>query len=294
MINFIEVEYDNPYYQICKEFINPIIKYLPDNLYKFSNECQLDCVNVIFFTENGVKEEVKMSEGNGINVFISHGIADKNWRTADRVNDFDFVCVSGDLWKDKLIQQGLHESKIILNGYTKMDNIFKIQKSYIKNKPTILFAPTHNTSVTCYDKLNNVLDRLKNDYEIIISEHPFNKIDKVVTSNEYLEADVVIADFGSSMYEAWALNKPCVFADWLVKEDINELYPNSFEDYIYNNSIDYHANNEDEFIELIEVACEKGITNEAVNFIDGIFNKELRGNSGEITANILKEIDSKL
>jgi len=37
------------------------------------------------------------------------------------------------------------------------------------------------------------------------------------TMQPLVDADVVIADAGSTIYEAWALGKPVIFPDWLGK-----------------------------------------------------------------------------
>lgn len=289
MINFVTTE--GSYKEVLNSFIQPILPYL-DN-YEVNLKTKDNVVNVIFFTEDGVFKEIGAEKGKGVNVFITHGIADKNWRTAQKTGKFDYVFVTGDLWVDKLVKQGMNKDKIKVGGYTRMENIFNQRDNYVKNnngKKTILFAPTHTASITTYQKLDNLIERLKEDYNVLISEHPANRDNKDVTSNQFLEADVVVGDFGSSMYEAWSLDKPVVLADWLVKDEIHELYPDSFEDYIYQNGIDYHANSEEEFIELIEVACNSGIKQNAIDFIDGIFNRELRGNSGKVTADILNKI----
>lgn len=293
MINFVNTE--NIYTEVINAFINPILPHL--DKFQITHSLQNNMVNVVFFTENDYFDSIKTNYTNGKTVFMTHGIADKNWRTAQKTDKFDYVCVTGDLWVNKLVKQGMNKSKIKVNGYTRMDDIYNQKDTYIKtnpNKRTILFAPTHTCSVTTYDKLNPVITALQGKYNILISEHPANRDNKNVTSTQYLEADVIVGDFGSSIYEAWSLGKPCVFADWLCRDDIHEFYPDSFEDYIYSESIDYHAKSQEEFIVLVDIAIKNGITMDAKRLIDGIFNKELRGCSGKVTANILKEIEEEL
>jgi len=285
------------YGNILKAFIDPIIANLNESEYTISKTTMSKAVNVIFFTEEKIFEKIGAKGDNRINVFITHGIADKNWRTAKATEKFNYVFVTGDAWKKKLIDNGMSKEKIYVGGYSRMDNIFNMKDTYKKQnnngKKTILFAPTHNASVTTYGKLDNVINVLKQDYNVLISEHPYNKKNKKVTNNEFLEADIIVGDFGSSMYEGWALGKPSVLADWIMKNGIHQQYKGSFEDYIYQNGIGYHAMNEKHFIDLIHNASKNGITSTEINFIDGIFNKDLRGNSGKITAEMLREIRNK-
>ena len=292
MINFV-IPQKGSYGTIIESFVEEILPFVSE--YKISDTALDRCVNVIFFTENGNFKSIKADMVKSINVFMTHGIADKNWRDASKVNKFDYVFVSGDLWVEKLVNQGLCNDKIKLGGYTRLDKLCRNKDSYIKSidngKKTILFAPTHNTSVTSYDKFDDIIAKIKDKYNIIISEHPYNKTVKKVTSTQFLEADVIVGDFGSSMYEGWTLGKPAVLPDWLVKDDILEKYPTSFEAQIYRDGIGYHAKDEKEFIKLIEKACLYGITQKEIDFIDGIFNKDLRGNGGKVTGDILKELE---
>jgi len=293
MINFIR----NGYGTVVDVFLESILKELGEDEYIISTEAKDNMVNVIFFTEDSIYKNIKANKIKGINVFMTHGIADKNWRTAEKIGKFDYVFQTGDLWAEKLISQGLPSKKILINGYTRLDGIYNKRNTYekkCKDKRTILFAPTHTSMMSTYGKYDDIIEILKKKYNVIVCPHPSNRKNSEVTGDEFLEADVICGDFGSSMYEGWTLNKPCVFGDWIMKEPICRMFKGSFEDYIYTNKIGRHANNEDEFIQLIEDAVANGITKEEVNLIDGIFNKELRGNSGKVTASHLRKLVKEL
>lgn len=284
-INFIDVYY--PYNNIINRFIEPIAKYLPN--WSKSFEYKPDCINVSFFYE----------EKQNKDIFISHGLADKNWRDAHFVKDYDYICVSGKLWKEKMIGQGIPSEKILVNGYSKLDPLFnnKDKKQRIDNMVLVLFAPTHNIiedseNISIYNKIDICFEEIPNNIEIIKSWHPANDWNNM-TYDQLLLADVVISDCSSVIYEAWALDIPVVFPDWIVKDFIIEKYPNSFEEYIYINKIGYHATNSKELLEMIYLAKKDGLDNETKSFIDGIFPKELRGKSGEVTAKLLLDIAEK-
>jgi len=278
-INFVIPNINTRYYNIIMDFINPIIKWLNKDKFIISEDQREDCLNVIFFTE--IEPKYK-------SVFISHGLADKLWRNYNSVKNFTFIFVSGTLWKEKYINQGFSADKIFINGYTKLDDIFSKPK-ITSNK--ILFAPTHspNSPVSLYTKIEKYLK----DYDnIIYSIHPANKENSLTTKNEYLKTKIVIADSGSTIYEAWSLGIPVIFCDWLILKNIYMCFPNSFEQYIYQNQLGYHAKNVEELHYFLHNLDKLVITEEVNKFIEKIFPTYLRGKSGKLTAFYLDQLSS--
>ena len=104
---------------------------------------------------------------------------------------------------------------------------------------------------------------------------------------------MVIADAGSTLYEAWALGKPVIFPDWLCKDDVLahfEADPDNFEYRIYNEGIGYHAESMEHLIKLIDVALRDGMKQQEIDFMESIFPSDLRGNAGKLAAKALMEI----
>jgi len=291
-INFRTVIY--PYDKVVDSIVTPITKHLSQ--FSINYNYLENYLNVSFFIE--------MEPHGG--AFISHGIADKNWRNANRVHDYDYIFVSGPAWKDKLINQGIAPEKILINGYPRLDTLFNQEKPVRKNnKINLLFAPTHTMmlpaslkedpiavknvlleEVSANETLLKSLGEIPDDINLIESRHPANNRYNM-TFDQYLIADVVISDCSSTLYEAWALGIPVVFPDWLVKDNIIKKYPNSFEEYIYTNSIGYHAQSANEMLKMIYIAKESGVDEQTKEFMEGIFPIQLRGNSGSITAKML-------
>jgi len=274
-----------PYQKVLDSIIDPIIKYLPTAT-KFA-KFQEGQINVRFFVE-----------GEPRNVFfMSHGMGDKGWRDGKSVKDFDYICVSGPSWKEKLIKQDVHEDKILINGYTKLDPIYFDFKKIVHddNKVHVLYAPTHNTnlenpmSISSYPRLMSFLDNIPGDIELAISAHPYNN-NGVITFDSFRWADVIISDCSSIIYEAFALDIPVVFPDWLVKDNIIRRCPDSFTEKIYTLNIGYHAKDIVNLWELVREAKSNGLNNLAKKFIEGIFPMNLRGNSGKVTAEILLKL----
>ena len=48
-------------------------------------------------------------------------------------------------------------------------------------------------------------------FDFEVSLHPRNRKDKRPTTYGILDCDYVISDFGTMVYEAWALGKPVIF-----------------------------------------------------------------------------------
>lgn len=286
-INFMYSQ--GPYQKVLDSIIDPIIKYLP-NVTKLAN-FQEGQINVRFFIEGKPRNVV----------FMSHGMGDKGWRDGHAVKDFDYVCVSGPAWKEKLIKQGVDENKILINGYTKLDPIFQHYKKVVHSdsKIHVLYAPTHNTkpedpkSISSYPRLMPYLDNVPEDIELITSAHPYNN-NGTITFDLFKWADVIISDCSSIIYEALSLDIPVVFPDWLVKDNIINRCPHSFTKKMYTCNIGYHATGIVHLWELVrEAAKSNGLDNRTKEFIEGIFPTRLRGNSGRITAQILLNLANR-
>lgn len=268
------------YKTICNAIMQPVIDYLPE--VTVNSKLIPGAVNIgLFITDEGCQ------------AFIPHGIADKNYRNADKVRGFQYVFVSGPAWVEKLTAQGFPRSKIMIGGYTKLDPIF--QGKYVKrphDRPLILYAPTHGAieSISLDGRFDECLSQLSQHYEVIHAPHPATNPGANVTMQALVNADVVISDAGSLVYEAWALGKPVVFPSWLLKDGVIKHFPGSFEEQVYREEIGYHAWNVTSLLDCVKCAALKGLDRKAIDFIESIFPSELRGRSGGATAKLLMDI----
>ena len=88
-------------------------------------------------------------------------------------------------------------------------------------------------------------------FDFSTSLHPSHRRGGVPTFEALLDADIVISDRGTMVYEAWALNKPVVFPTWIIGSGNREKSIGSAENLIFQERIGYHAESFDEMIDMI-------------------------------------------
>ena len=240
-------------------------------------------------------------------IFMSHGCADKNYREIEKCKHlykFKLILVPGPWLKKKLINLGIDESKIVCVGWPKLDPLFEQKKMWKpkEKRKTILWAPTHNNpiykghqeSISSYPTLNKYMKPLNSikGIEIIQSNHPKNRKQKKPTLDKLVNCDYVIADAGSTVYEAWALGKPVIFPDWIVKKKLIKCIKGSAEEYIYSKNIGYHANNFSELVNFLksDLIIDKDVT----EFIEEYMPSKFNGISGKVIFDVIDKHRSAL
>lgn len=88
--------------------------------------------------------------------------------------------------------------------------------------------------------------------DLRISPHPNNRKDKTPVTSDLLDADVVISDYSSVLYEAWAIGKPVIFPRWLFGERLVAHAPHSAEGHILANNIGLHPRSPKELLSLLK------------------------------------------
>lgn len=290
---------------------NPIKKHLNNSMYLEKPGPGIDGkgLNVRYFSSMRIGQQGKTPVGPH-DIFYSHGIADKNYWIGSRINEFNFAFVPGPKWTQRMRNTG-YKGEIFEVGYTKLDPIFEELKNKKEEKKpdkiNVLWLPTHgysnkNKGRSSFPEFLNYIKLLDYRYNFLDSRHPTTKKGEnrkqVPTLKEYCKSNtVVIADAGSTLYEAWALGIPVVFPDWICKKDVMQHFNkdrNNLEHMIYSKQIGYHAKNIQEMNKLIEIAASDGMKDEEKQFIENIFPSKLRGKSGETAAKALKEIKKSL
>ena len=286
------------YARAIEALASPMIKHLPEQSAGFT-DIPAPTINVRFFSSLRIREHGKIPVGPN-DVFYSHGIGDKNYWIAPHIEDFRFAMVPGPAWKER-IEKGGYRGKVFVVGYTKLDPLFNGE--YVRQKrekPYVVWAPTHGYTAkhkgrSSYPACMTLFPEIPDTYEKTLALHPTSRLGlkkgQDVTMQELIDADVVIADAGSTLYEAWALGKPVIFPDWLCKADIlSRFSPGNLEYEIYKKGIGYHAKDMNHLINLIDTALGDGMREPEIEFMETVFPSELRGKAGEKAAEALLEI----
>lgn len=288
----------------------PILKHLNKNNSGFINQPAPGkdgkAINCRFFSSLRIDQQAKCPVGP-YDVFISHGIGDKNYWTGDKIKQFNFAFCPGPTWEKRMRKTGF-KGEIFQVGYTKLDPLFQDLYSQTKRaKPYIVWCPTHgynnkNRGRSSYPECLSLINQIdSSEYDVKLCLHPtskmHNNVKQVPTLRELLDADVVIADAGSTLYEAWALGKPVIFPDWICSKDVINHFrkdPENLEYLIYQKRIGYHAKDMEHLKKLIKIALNDGMRDEEKAFMEGVFPEKLRGKAGEAAAKALIQIKNSI
>ena len=249
-------------------------------------------------------------------VMMSHGVADKNYLTRRdpqrgyEINKYRSICVPGDWLKHKLLNTRgveLTANQIKVVGWPRIDKLIESQQKKSEErtlaerlgklspfrKIKVLWAPTHNAeskygTISSYPGILPLEEQLSKIFDYDYSLHPNLRISKKPTFEKLIEADVVIADRGTLVYEAWALGKPVIFPSWLIGE--GNLYDNlgSAESHIYHQRLGLHANSFDEMVDMIRTAKKPDLRTQ--QFMESYLPRRTLGRSYELIAGAVNEV----
>lgn len=210
-------------------------------------------------------------------IMMSHGVADKNYLLRrDPAGGFEaekyrYVCVPGDWMKRKLLQTNglsLSEDAVRVVGWPRIDNLIAAAAERATRSPPrrhsgrksikVLWAPTHQGGgddgypVSSYPGLLRYEPALSVLFDYDRALHPSLVPGQPSTFDKLLDADVVIADRGTLVYEAWALGKPVIFPSWLIGAGNRSKALGSAENLIHTQKIGSHADSFDDMVSMIQ------------------------------------------
>jgi CDP-glycerol glycerophosphotransferase (TagB/SpsB family) len=243
-------------------------------------------------------------------ILMSHGVADKNYLTildADGdplVNQRQAVLVPGAWLKRKLISDPrirLGDEQIHTVGWPRLDILRRLAQSHPRPAATgrrrVLWAPTHDfrkrgdeqLSTSSYPAFEEYVPQLEREFDVSVSLHPRNRANKAPTDVALIEADAVISDFGTLVYEAWALGKPVLFPRWILGDRIQQYLPESAEAHIFESRLGYHPGSIEEMLETLRGPLE--ITPDVEAFMADYVDNYRSGLSGLRVAHLLETLD---
>ena len=262
-------------------------------------------------------------------IVMAHGIADKRYffivgsDGLPLVNRFKYVFVPGAWHVNRLVegryrrnpkyQLTLQDNQIRKVGWLRLDPMIA-ETNRAANKPhrklKVLWAPTHNTisssnselSPSSFPAFKKHLPWLYFKFKTEVSLHPRNRGTKTPTLEKLIACDAVISDFGTIVFESWALGKPVIFPRWCIDvRTLMERNPLSAEAYIYRNRIGLHPETPKEMHEMLQEIDRMRIQDPTYDsrgfgvagFIDHYIDPAVRGFDAHRTARELVAILSE-
>jgi hypothetical protein len=269
---------------VQKQIFDLIEAELPPGVVTHTVEEAIDgALNLSLFIRQG--RELDEAHRVAADVILAHGIADKRYfftqdsaTSLPLANEYDFLLVPGAWHVNRLIegmyrrnphyQIKLEQHQIRKVGWLRLDPL--IAESLHKDKEPhhrlrVLWAPTHNVKPGSNEKSVDELapsslpgfkihvKQIASRYIFRVSLHPRNRSNRTPTGSQLVWTDVVISDFGTMVYEAWALGKPVIFPRWAIDvETLINRNPLSAESYIYRNRIGLHPESLAEMQEMLD------------------------------------------
>ncbi|MGH3473825.1 MAG: hypothetical protein ACRDOT_02820, partial [Aeromicrobium sp.] len=247
-------------------------------------------------------------------VLMSHGLADKNYflrKDSDGEyisNRLAHLFVPGEWLKRRLLKtKGLEvgAERIHVVGWPRLDALLATQQAVPAEprapgaRPKVLWAPTHDYarrgrdqgSMSSYPELLDLVPTFEKHVDFAISLHPRNRKDKQPTHYGLLDCDYVISDFGTIVYEAWALGKPVIFPHWLIGRRIKRHLAKSAEAFIFHERLGLHADNPQQMIDFVMDGASIDVRTSA--FLDEYLAPAHAGQSGQRVADLLQSLSAR-
>lgn len=250
-------------------------------------------------------------------VVMSHGLADKSYlfvRHAETgeplLNAFQHVLVPGEWHRRRILERTrskdpakrilLGEDQVHIVGWPRLDPLVAsgagTRAPVIGRRRRVLWAPSHDKTrigpeqrrLSSYPVFEQYVPRLEENFDVRVSLHPANRRDKAPTTDALQWADIVISDFGTLLYEAWALRKCAIMPTWLMPPEIATRRRQTAEAYVYRERIGNHASSYEELEEM-------AIANEppgpdVKQFLDDYLAPEYFGTSSQRIAQVLDSL----
>lgn len=248
-------------------------------------------------------------------VVMSHGVADKNYflrkdENGERIsNRLRHVFVPGPWLKRRLLKRKeleLGRKQIHVVGWPRLDLLLATQQAMPVvpprapgSRPKVLWAPTHdyakrgkdNDPTSSYPDLLEFVPLFEKHFDFAVSLHPRNRTNKQPTHLSLLDCDYVISDFGTMVYEAWALGKPVIFPYWLLGDRIKQNLRESAEAHIFHERIGLHADSPQQIVDFVLDGA--GIDRRTARFLDDWLEPTYAGRSGERVASLLRTLSAR-
>lgn len=244
-------------------------------------------------------------------IHIMFDLADRNHlRQVDSertpyLSNFKKILVPGRWMQRRLLQDKrlkLNPSSIVAVGSPRIAYLQKLSSTkktepHTMDKPNVFFAPLHSNwldssgrPMSSEASMTPFFNTLKDHCNFDVAVDPRNKPNKRPITEQLLNADVVITDYTSVIYEAWALGKPVIFPRWLLGEKIFDKAPDSAEAYIYENNLGHHASSLNQLCDFIKNWQSIGLGEGVETFLDDYLGNHKSSNPSILIANVIDRL----
>ena len=283
----------------------------PDRVSETTNKPVRGALNFVLHIRMG---KDKRQYAPPAEVFMSHGLADKSYYFVrdlrsglPLVNSFEHVLVPGEWHRRRLLEAAEHsdptrrvllgEDQIHIVGWPRLDPLVQAGaalRAPVSGRPLrLLWAPSHDHKrvgpqqrvLSSYPAFEQYLPQLEQSFDVRVSLHPANRKDKAPTTDALTWADIVVSDFGTLLYEAWALGKCVIMPTWLMAPEIKTHLRRAAEAYVYREGIGNHAGSFEELLEMARANEPPGPDVKA--FMDDYLAPEYFGSSSRRIADVL-------
>jgi hypothetical protein len=291
-------------------YLWPIFGALPEGRAIICRQPRPGAVNVYMNHRDRYNRDAYRRERTS--VLISHGIASKTYRSGTKARSYRHIVVPGPALYAEVLDSGVPAGKVHQLGYPKLDPIHRGEVASPwperDGRVRVLWAPTHGGGSERYPdgnpeapgaaattwwhrgELLGLLDPVR--HLVMEAPHPRHHPRKQATLAQYVGADVVIGDGGSTMYEAWCLGLPVVLPDWLVAErNLGRAGGVTLEARVYRDQVGWHVHDRREFAATVDAAAGSGISPAEVEFAAEVLPPEFRGHGGKLHAEFLLSLD---
>lgn len=309
-VNFVHLRAAD-YEQVQNQLFDLVRVHLPGGAGDTYEERDESAVNLGLHIRRGRgAEQVPMP----LDVLMSHGLADKSYLLLRHVetgrpllNDYEHVLVPGEWFRERLLRRRwrldsgkrmtLGPDRVHVVGWPRLDPLFQAPAPPpAGDRPLrVLWAPSHDAQkvgaqrrpLSSYPAFEQFLPMLRERFDVQVSLHPANRTTKTPTTEPLLWADAVISDFGTMLYEAWALDKCVVMPSWLMPEEVvtADRFKRSAEGVVYSRRIGNHAGSIGELVEML--AANEPPGSDVREFMGHYLAPEHRGTSGRRIAELL-------
>lgn len=154
---------------------------------------------------------------------------------------------------------------LTMAGSLRVDQLREMQRSHVRKRRgghgvTVLLAPSSGNWLDGKGRRMGLDDGsiatlcalLRKRCDLRHVPHPAQRYSKFPIGRELLDADLVISDYSSVIYEAWALGKPVIFPRWLFGASVIDHAPASAEGHVLKHRIGLHPDRPEELLALLE------------------------------------------